>query len=235
MTNTTSPQRQPGHTGQPTTRLSVSPTGLTGYPDTEYPVKGESDASAYKWYHPLLHHLPRIDWAVFGTVTWKNAGRRLDSDRASQNREKDFNGALHQTCAVLKLHTRDLVFYRATEFGAAGECHYHFLVAKVGLRHITPEQFAKVFTQLWTKVFRPWDAKFCGVGKAKVVPYDYAKRNRGVSYCLEREFDEHGNEQERYDCLSPKLFNLLRRLGSEPPVGAGLRGVLDENLKFSNN
>jgi len=210
--------------GLPTPRLSGSPTGITHPSDARYRVAGGSATFSVNEHHPLLYHLPQVDWGVFGTVTWGNVGRRVDSVRASHNREKDFTGALHQTCAVLKLHARDLGIYRATEFGAGGECHVHFLVAKEGLKHVTPHEFAETFTHLWCEAFQPLDSKFCGVGKAEVEPYDQIYGHRGVSYCLKREWDEKGRERERYDYISPKLFNLLQR-----------GGLLDEKMDFRNN
>ena len=180
-------------------------------------------------FHPLLHHLPKVDWAVFGTLTWSLASRRRDTPMASMGRRYDFFGVLRQTCARLKLRLGNVAIYYATEFGAAGECHLHFLVARAGLRHVTPEEFAREFTHQWCEEFRPfhringWEGFVGpGVGKAEVKPYEERYGHRGVAYCLKREFDDRGREQERYDYVSKKLFNIIRRASASSPIIAGV-------------
>ena len=182
-------------------------------------------------FHPLLYHLPKVDWGVFGTLTWSSETRRRDTPMASLGRRYDFFGVLRQTCARLKLRLDDIAFYYATEFGAAGECHLHFLVARASFRHITPGEFASEFTHQWREVFRPfhrrkdgWEGYLGpGLGKAEVKPYEERFGHRGVAYCLKREFDDCGREQERDDFMSKKLFTIIRRASAPPPVVAGLR------------
>jgi len=180
-------------------------------------------------FHALLHHLPKVDWAVFGMVTWSSALRRRDTPMASMGRKYDFFGVLRRTCSRLKLRLGDIAVYSATEFGSAGECHLHFLVARAGLRHVTPEEFAREFTHQWCEEFQPFHhingwAGFLGpgLGKADVKPYEDRYGHRGVAYCLKREFDDRGREQERYDYVSKKLFSIIRRASASPPMVAGL-------------
>ena len=180
-------------------------------------------------FHPLLHHLPKVDWAIFGTLTWSEALRRLRSAEAHWWRHYDFRGALFRVCKLLGLRGDDIAIYYATEFGGAEECHFQFLVARAGLRHVTPEEFAREFTHQWCEVFRPCLRKdgwkgFVGpgVGKAEVKPYEERYGHRGVAYCLKREFDDRGREQERYDYVSKKLFNIIRRASASSPIIAGV-------------
>jgi hypothetical protein len=49
-----------------------------------------------------------------------------------------------------------------------------------------------------------------GLGTADVKSYDDALAHPGVAYCLKREFDETGNERERYDHLSKGLVKLIK-------------------------
>jgi hypothetical protein len=56
-----------------------------------------------------------------------------------------------------------------------------------------------------------------GVGTAVVTPYDAVNfGDRGMAYCLKREFDDHGREHERYDSLSDKLKKIISQLGETP-------------------
>lgn len=160
-----------------------------------------------------------------GTVTWSRASRRADTLKASMGRKYDFDGVLYQTCKKLHLRVSNIGIYHATEFGASCECHIHFLVAKEGLKQVTPKKFAQDFSHLWSKEFRPFHrcddwAGFVnpGVGKAEVEPYNPAYGQRGVAYCLKREPDDHGRDRERYDYLSKKLFSIIRRADTHPIV-----------------
>ena len=65
---------------------------------------------------------------------------------------------------------------------------------------------------------------YTGLSKAKL--YELA-------YCLKREWDEKGREQERYDYISHKLFNLLQRAGGA--FSPDSRVSLDEKSSFKNN
>ena len=233
MTTLTTTRTQSGESGLTNRWLSDSPPAISNLPTTQPPVAGGSAANLYNRYHPLLYHLPKIGWAVFGTLTWTKASRRVDSRMANQKREWDFKGVLRRTCVELGLRDKNIAIYKATEFGAAGECHLHFLVAKEGLKHVIPQQFAQTFAHLWYETFRPLDSELSGVGKAEVEPYDQAQGQRGVAYCLKREWDEKGREQERYDYISHKLFNLLQRAGGA--FSPDSRVSLDEKSSFKNN
>jgi hypothetical protein len=180
-------------------------------------------------FHPFFYHMPKVEWAVVGTVTWSRASRRWDSPESSKGRKYDFDGVFHRTCVQLGLRGRSVGIYHATEFGASGECHIHFLVARDGLKHVTPEKFGRMFKHQWCEEFRPYHrvgewAGFVspGVGKAEVEPYDPTYGQRGVAYCLKRELDGHGREQERYDYLSRKLIQTILRASAPQVVVAAL-------------
>lgn len=47
-----------------------------------------------------------------------------------------------------------------------------------------------------------------------VKPYDEVRfGDHGMAYCLKREFDDRGQEQERHDSLSDKLKKIILQLG----------------------
>ena len=43
-------------------------------------------------FHPFLYFMPKVEWAVVGTVTWSRASRRWDSPESSKGRKYDFDG-----------------------------------------------------------------------------------------------------------------------------------------------
>jgi hypothetical protein len=171
--------------------------------------------------HPYRYHFGRVPWAVFGSVSFGASNRWHKTERSAQYRRLDFSGVLHLTCSYLGLRGKNIGIYHATEYGLADHCHLHFLVAQDGLK-VSPKDFSETFEQYWTREFRPFDSHRNGVGTAVVKPYDQAYGDRGVAYCLKREFDGQGREQERYDFLSRKLFNILRRVNGAEVVNSGL-------------
>jgi len=173
-------------------------------------------------FHPYVYSLTKVKWDVVGTVTWASGLKRCDTIEASEGRKYDFNGVLYQTCKSLKLRVNNIGIYHATVFGVEGKCHIHFLVAREGLKNVSPEKFAQEFEQQWCGRFRPY--RFGkgyvggGVGMAEVEPYKPAFGQRGTMYCLKREFDVRGRERERYDYVSKKLFSIIRRADTRPIV-----------------
>jgi hypothetical protein len=161
-------------------------------------------------YHPYLYGLKLVNsWYIFGSLTWKDNYRRYDLYRAQKYREYDFNRLINVFCAYLKLRPRNLAYYRATEFGGGGEAHLHFLIADSSLKCVSAESCCDLLESLWRSDLKPFDSSWPGVGTAVVKPYDESLEERGLKYCLKREFDEYGNARERYDMLSKPLIKLI--------------------------
>jgi hypothetical protein len=169
-----------------------------------------------RWHHPFRYHFGRVPWAVFGSVTFRACSRWYKTEWSAQNRRWDFSGVLHHTCSSLGLRGKNMGIYNCTEYGLADHCHLHFLVAQDGLK-VSAEDFSRTFERYWTSEFRPLGSQRAGVGTAVVKPYDTVHfGDRGMAYCLKREYDDHGREQERYDGLSDKLKKIILQLGDTP-------------------
>lgn len=164
-----------------------------------------------KQYHPYLYRFDDVNWSIFGSLTWEFLSRRKDNDLARWQRKKDFNGLMNSMCARYKLRRNKLAYYEATEYGKAGEMHCHFLIASEGLERIPAEHCAKTLENLWVNELKPFDSDKFGIGTAVVKPYDRAKENPGVQYCLKVEKDEFGTERERHDFPSPALMKLIKK------------------------
>lgn len=173
-------------------------------------------------FHPYLYRLADVEWAVFGTFTWKAPSRRRDTWKAEELRRHDFRDFLGALCGRLKLKRKHLALYHTMEWGAAQECHFHFLIARGAFKPESDAELAQTIQDLWTKDFEPFDSKVAGAGTAVVVPYDKAKEHPAVEYCLKREFDSFGSPRERLDFISPALMRLLLRKVQEG-------GVLSKN------
>jgi hypothetical protein len=170
----------------------------------------------YDKFHPLLYHLYRIDWAIFGTLTWESEYLRTGTFQAEKRRKEDFDRLLQHTCWQFKIRRDNLICYRAMEWGG-GECHYHFLIGRKGIERLDLETLAKTMNRLWQDKLETFDGGPRGIGRADVQPYDQVKEGSGVSYCLKREFNQYGEAQERFDWLSGGLKRILKRQPSVFP------------------
>jgi hypothetical protein len=161
-------------------------------------------------YHPYLYHLNKINWLIFGSLTWANEHRRKYSPIANWKRNNDFNDFINIFGGQFKFRKRNLCYYKATEFGGAGEVHCHFLIAREGRDHIEPDIYCNYLNDLWVNQMQASDSSLKGMGTAFIVPYDESKQYPGVKYCLKREFISRDEEQEREDYLSKGLIKLIK-------------------------
>lgn len=162
--------------------------------------------------HPYYYSLDKIDWSIVGTLTWKNERRRQYTFDAEKLRRIDYIHLLEKTCSTLNV--RNNSYYHATEHGKAGEAHFHFLLwFKSG--KVTPEMFAKVMEKFWRNQFYPFDnPQIKGGGMAIISPYESDRGSAAVTYCLKREFDERGQNRERFDNISDTLKKYLANVNS---------------------
>jgi hypothetical protein len=171
------------------------------------------DFEKWKRYSPFLYHLQKVEWHVFGTLTWKDESRRGDNAQAQRNRREDFNWLLMNTAKAFKKRLKQFKVYRCNEFGAAGECHYHYLIARNGLESISAEKISNLMNYYWNSYLSPFDRlNQLGIGHAVVMPFEQAMHSRGVCYCCKIEFDEIGRQRERDDYLSEGLMKLIKSI-----------------------
>jgi len=181
-----------------------------------------------KKHHPFYYSLNKIkpeDWLIFGSLTWKWLSRRIDNPRQKHFRDAEFNHLMNVFTVRMKrlfpkrpqLRKRDIAYFKTTEYGAAGEMHVHFLIARDRLEHLDAETAADTLETLWVETLRPSGYDWPSVGTAVVKPYEAAKEEEGVKYCLKREFDENSQPREPDDFLSPALMKLIGRKSSQQP------------------
>ena len=165
-------------------------------------------------YHPYLYSLIKINWFIFGSLTWAYEYRRTNSPKAAWYRRRDFDQFINAFCGQYKFRKKNLAYYKATEYGTFGEAHCHFLIAGEGCDYLEPETYCTSLKNLWENQLMAFDYNKRGMGTADIVPYDKAKEYPGVKYCLKREYISRDEEREREDYLSKGLKKLIKATDS---------------------
>lgn len=171
----------------------------------KYPCSAESDS------------FERIEWAIFGTLTWddsKHSGHvRYVPRRSPHNesaRQKDFKDLFFNVTRRCGIRERNFAYYRNLELGGSDGAHYHFLIAKDGIKEVS--KIACILTELWTEKLQPAGSLNHGMGRAKIEPYDYVTHGlSGVQYVLKHERDNTGQVREREQYISDALKRLARK------------------------
>jgi hypothetical protein len=143
----------------------------------------------------MAYNLAKIDWAVFGTLTWDNDSATANSEAAEQIRQRDFNRLIWHTCNRWNLRQRNLAIYGKPEWGGGMRGHYNFLVACHGTKNTPPELLAKTMQEIWSRKH----------GIAKIEPFDAKRQWQGVSYQSKQEFDASGNPLWHREYISRAL------------------------------
>lgn len=130
--------------------------------------------------HPIQYSLKKSKWSVVGTLTWKNSFRRRGSFDAEKYRRIDFKDLLKKACSKIKLRMKDIRFYHATEYGQAGECHFHFLLQNLKSEKVSNALLAETMQNFWVNYFIPFGSKqkAGGAGTAVITPYDASMGNK---------------------------------------------------------
>lgn len=161
---------------------------------------------------PIAHHLLKIEWSVFGTVTWDDPMARIDSPEGEQLRRHDFDRFILKTATVFKLRPKNIAVYQSMERGAASQCHYHFLIAKKGLEKVTDiAQLCMTMEQIWKEVILADSPRNADAKRVDIVPFKSELHAEGVRYVTKRERNAAG-QLDRVDFMSPRLMKMLKSL-----------------------
>ena len=170
--------------------------------------------------YSIYYSLINVPWDIFGTITWKDGIKRQGTWDSESLRREDFRKLIKLTCIKLKMRAKDIGYYHAMERGAAGECHFHFLIIYKYNNKISPVILADTLQNVWTSEICPVSEYIPGMGTAKIEPFDIARKYRGVSYCCKKEYDYWGYERferERFDYPSPNLMRMLIKNANPTP------------------
>ena len=151
--------------------------------------------------NPVAYHLEKIDWSVFGTLTWETEAATRYSVFAEGIHLKDFHWFISKTSSRLKLQRRKLAFYGKTEWGAAMHGHYNFLIARQGTEKVSPQLLASTMQDIWRTHHV----------RSKVEPFDANSQRQGVRYQSKLECDGNGQPICPAEFISPALVVMFRR------------------------
>lgn len=158
-----------------------------------------------RWDASLLYQFARKEWFVCGTLTWASAQKRSDTAYAEFLRSEDFKRLLYETCMALRLRNKGFSYFHVMQWGAAEECHYHFLLARHGFKHHSAEAVANTMLRLWTTKLQEPSTLNPSMGTAVIEAFDPSRQFAGTCYPLSREYDSLGRERERPYVISPRL------------------------------
>jgi hypothetical protein len=110
--------------------------------------------------HPETYQLRKLPWLITGTLTWRSAGRKFDSDKSKQFRDYDFNLLLFKTADLTNNRLKDFATISADENHMTGEFHKHFLIGNSGLKNINAYELSKLMTNLWEDELLAFDRRW---------------------------------------------------------------------------
>lgn len=128
--------------------------------------------------NPIVVHLEKITWSVFGTLTWDNDSATVFSPSTEQRHAKDVHWLVFKTASLLKLQSRNVAYYGKTEWGVTMRGHYNFLIARQGTEKVAPDVLAATMQEIWSTQRR----------RAQVVPFDANRQQAGVRYQSKLEY-----------------------------------------------
>lgn len=208
-----------------------------GRPETESlerPYCTEEDTSTDKHYgvnyskiHPIFYSLMKVEWAIFGNLTWKKPSYRKDNPRAEQDRFNCFYSLVRRTCQSLQLKQKEIQYFVTNERGNASECHLQFLIGKNGLRDMPFDRVCLTMQFLWdnhlqlTKNGIQSNRTLWGAGgRRQIEPFEPKQKIALVAYVCKRERDNFGNEYPASYKLSIALVKHIQEINAgvdKPP------------------
>jgi len=167
----------------------------------ERSIKSKSYSRSF---NPMEYHLKQIEWAVFGTITFKDDYMTWDNKVSEEKRLKVFHRLIGFTCSKLKIKNRRLIYYKKTEWGSGHRGHINFLIGMDGIEPVTPFELSQKMQGYWTGGLFP-------LGTAVIEPFRKNLHDEGISYQSKLEFDSFGNQLNNPDEFSEMLLKRMQR------------------------
>jgi hypothetical protein len=144
--------------------------------------------SPSRYFNPICLSLGKIDWAIFGCLTFQRDFLTYDTKDSEALRQTEFRRLLTGACAKHNVRPRNLLFYIKTERGVSDRGHFHFLIGKERIETVSPEGFSKTMRELWTSgAYRR--------GTAKIESFQEDLKLDGILYQSKYEYDEMSNQR----------------------------------------
>jgi hypothetical protein len=150
--------------------------------------------------NPYAIHLQRIEWAIFGTLTWEDDARTKYTEPAEQLRRDDFKQFIEATCGWVKIRSRELPIYSKTEWGEGMRGHCNFLVGRQGTEKVAAERLSAVMIEIWKPT-----------GRAVIEPFNPRWQKEGVEYQSKLEYDTNFQPIFPKEYSTPVLKAMLQK------------------------
>ena len=149
-------------------------------------------------YNPFLFSLSKIEWALFGTLTWNIEALRTNSFNSESRRKSAFQNSMNQVSKNYRIRHKHLAYFRTTEYSPAGLGHFHFVLARKSIAWLDAANVADFIEKIWQEN-----------GTAEVnVAYTPTDSENFIKYACKPDYWNHSNE--KFDYLSDGLKKLLR-------------------------
>lgn len=152
--------------------------------------------------NPYYYHFIKLDWAVFGSLSWKNEYMHRYCYDSAQLSKRDCYSMIRNACDALGLRRKNLGIYFKPECSTGQISNAHFIIANHALKSVAPGMLADTLQSVWRDQFK--------LGTCKIEPFDVTRKEQGLSYITKSEFDLRGVPIEPYDHLSKTLTRLIR-------------------------
>jgi hypothetical protein len=166
--------------------------------------KSIASKSYSRSFNPIEYHLKQIEWAVFGTVTFKDVFLTYDNKASEDARWEVYHRLIGFTCSKLKIKNRKLITYAKTEWGNGHRGHINFLIGNDGIAPVTPIELTQKMQGFWTGGLFP-------IGTAVIEPFRKDLLSEGISYQTKFEFDYFGNQLTNSEYFSYMLQKRMAR------------------------
>jgi len=138
-----------------------------------------------------FEELIKIEWAVFGVLTWKDPRYRAMTGLGIDARDKEFWDFIMGMCVELRLRSKYVGVYKADEFDPHKHGHIHFLIAKDGLAGVEPRVLVETLKENWAK------------GQCYIEPFDISRGTLGGA--------SYASKNPQHELPSKGLIRLFKK------------------------
>jgi len=168
----------------------------------------DPNISQYKVYSPYLVSLERLNWKVFGTLTFRDKSKRKATPRSTALRNDDFYRLLDNSFYKINVNGDLVPYFFRHEASLVEGWHIHFIIADCKALKSLPA------SAICTEMNSSWHRDFRGLrgvnGTSQIDPFDAKKE--GLKYiCKMDKYDSNSiNAYCEYFYPSQTLKDLIQ-------------------------
>ncbi|NBP02668.1 MAG: hypothetical protein EBU90_21625 [Proteobacteria bacterium] len=166
-----------------------------------------NNLTQYNDYSGYLYPLQRLNWKVFGTLTFRDKSKRYGTERSTSLRNDDFYRLLSNSFYKLKINSDIVPYFLRHETALTSGWHVHFIIADCrAFREVSARTLCGELSGSWNRDFRgPRGVN----GTCQIEPFDHDKD--GLKYiCKINKFERKTDDGSvEYFIPSPALKQLI--------------------------